>query len=82
MEEKVSNMDDKFSKNIKILKSKTIIVEMKSSINQIKSSVETNTNRLDQAEELPGTGDKIEEMLYLESKVSFKREVYSYIFPY
>jgi hypothetical protein len=62
-------LNEKFNKEIEILNNNNKIqvstLEMKTSINQIKYSVEGITNRLDQAEErITGIEDKVEELVY------------------
>lgn len=52
MDEKISNLFEKVSKEIEILDEKKIeTLKIKSSSNQIKNTVESSTDRLNQAEE-------------------------------
>jgi DNA-binding ferritin-like protein len=61
------HMDEKFNKDTEILK-KMEMLEIKNCINQIKITMESIINRLDQAEDrVSGIEDKVEEILYSES---------------
>jgi hypothetical protein len=62
LDEKSRNLDEKFSKEIEIQK-KVGNFKMQGSINQINISVESITNRLDQAKErIAGIEDKVEKL--------------------